>query len=861
MYISDFSSNLYRRKRAFMKNFDDPNVEAQYAPDLELEPIHLDIDLYIDVANQTASGRVTTTVKARRNGPTVLTLNALDFEQVSVRDSDGHELSWRYDESKITIDWQTPFTTGEERRVEVSYRVVQPVDGMFFSQPNEAYPNQPWYATTDHETERARHWLPSIDLPNVRTTLDFHLRAEARFTILANGYLVQETDHNDGTKTAHWKLEQLCPSYLICFAIGDFIHADDGIFNDGEKEIQIAYFCSREHSADDLRRTFGRTKKMMAWMTKRLAMPFPYPKYYQYALPGISGAMENISLVSWGDNWIQDESSVQEVEWWVDQLNVHEMAHSYFGDAIVCRDFAHAWLKESWATYIEQCWREDNYTQDEALYVYYSKATFYFKEADHFYKRPIITRRFKSSWQMFDAHLYEGGACRLHTLRCELGDEVFWPAVCDYLQRYNGQVVETDHFRHIMEEHSGRSLGRFFDQWFYTPGYPSLKISFSYDDKQKLGSFEIEQTQIDKKAGIPAFVFSTDISWIIDGQEHRLPITLNQAKQIITITMSAEPEQVRFDPDCKVLHKLSFNPGSKMLRKQLTEAKDIIGRIQAANELAKTHKRANINAIVDAYANEPFWGVRREFAKALGEANSDAGIAGLAKLIMSEQDPMVMRNLLRTASNYRDRRIRDAIATRLKNGLPHFATMNAYEALGAQRHEAPWELLLEGIKEEGYNGLAQSGAFRGLGATRRSEAIDLLLHNVAYGNSSNRSRSAAVSALADIGQGQEKAIREQIIETLIDLLRDPWYRVRKTAAYGLQTMKATQAIGALDAFAHTLSYQDQVEVEQIIASLRQQDKTDGSAFKKQIQELQEKVRKLEDTVQKLEAKMESAKAE
>src|SRR5213078_3618228 len=99
------------------------------------------------------------------------------------------------------------------------------------------------------------------------------------------------------------------------------------------------------------------------------------------------------------------------------------------------------------------------------------------------YKRPIVTRQFKASWDLYDAHLYEGGACRLHTLRCELGDEVFWAAVRDYLQRYNGKVVETDDFRHVMEEHSGRALGKFFDQWFYTAAYPDLKVTFSYDDK------------------------------------------------------------------------------------------------------------------------------------------------------------------------------------------------------------------------------------------------------------------------------------------------------------------------------------------------------------------------------------------
>jgi aminopeptidase N len=639
----------------------------------------------------------------------------------------------------------------------------------------------------------------------------------------------------------------------------------------------VAYFCSREHSPEHLLRSFGRTKAMMAWMTEKLAQPFPYPKYYQYALPGIYGAMENISLVSWTDRWLLDEKLAQELTRLLDEINVHEMAHSYFGDAVVCRDFAHAWLKESWATYIAQCWFEDSLGKDDGLYDYYTNAQDYFQEADEDYQRPIVTRRFKSSWQLYDAHLYPGGACRLHTLRRELGDELFWAATADYLTRYNGKVVETDDFRHVMEEHSGRSLGRFFDQWFHSPGYPALKVSFDYDDDRKQGAFVIEQTQVDKEKNIPAFKLVTDLSWTLDGVEHRVPLTLEEDRHVVSLAMPAKPQMVRFDPDSKVLHKLDFNPGDALLRAQLTEAQDVIGRILAGNELAKTGKRVNIQAIVQAYKQERFWGVRREFARALGEANSEAAIAGLAEVIAWERDPMVLPRLFASASRYRDARIREAIVARLEvgehpepveglhpepvaiggyaEGLCPLATQVAYEALGAQRQEAPFELLADAARQEGYNGVAQQGALRGLGATRRPEALNLLLERAAYGATSNRARPAAVAALADIGQGLEKASRERVVEKLTDLLRDPWDAVRRAAARGLRTAKAPEAIEALEAFGRGLAHQERVEVERLIASLRDEDKLDGSALKKQIEELREKVRKLEDGLQKMQTRL------
>ncbi len=856
-----FDEMLARRWRGPADVFGDPNLERQYPPDLEVEPIHLDIELNVDVAARSIAGRVVTTVIGRRSGAATLRLHAVDFADLAVSDVEGVRLTWRYDGSQIVVHWDAPIAAGEERRLEVRYRVTRPAAGLYFSQPDDAYPDAPWYAATDHETERARHWLPCIDLPNVRTTLDLRLRADSRFTILANGARVNEVSHDDGTKTAHWQLAQRCPSYLICFAIGDLVMADDGEFDDmthpnAPRSIPVAYFCSPQHTPLDLLRSFGRTKAMLAWMTRKLGMAFPFPKYYQFALPGITGAMENISLVSWDEKYVLNESLHTELGWLIDQVNVHEMAHSYFGDAVVCRDFAHAWLKESWATYVEQLWREDEYPADEAHYVYYRHASDYIEEADNDYKRPIVTRQFRSSWDMYDGHLYPGGACRLHTLRCELGDEVFWAAVRDYLQRNAGKVVETDDFRLVMEEHSGRSLGRFFDQWFYSPGYPDLKVTFTFDPQRKEGVFEIEQQQVDAEKNIPVFVFTTEVSWVDQAGDHLRQVRIDQRRQTVIVAMTSEPTQVRFDPLCKVLHKLNFNPGDPLLRRQLSEAPDIIGRILAARELAKTGKRANIEAIAAAYQREPFWGVRREFAAALGDAGSEAAVAALAELVAVEKDPMVMATLMRAAGKYRDARLAAALTERLRAGLPDLARQAAYESLGAQRGLADFDLLAAASRQPSENGFAQSGALLGLAATRRPAGLEPLLQSVEYGATSFYARPRAVRALAEIGQGQERGERARVIEKLTDLLRDPERGVQAAAANGLVTVKAVESRPNMEAYARTLAHQERVAVERTAASLRSDDKLDGSALKKQVDDLTEKVRKLEDQVERLLARAE-----
>ncbi len=835
------------RRREF-DGFTLPGAKKHYPPDLELEPVHLDIDVSLDLALEACYGTVTHTVVARRDGQPELRLHAVNMEGVAVSDPDGRDLDWQYDGQEIVIRWREPVSRGETRRTAIRYRVEKPIAGLYFSRPTPAYPDTPWWAATDHETERARYWLPCVDLPNARPRLDFHIRAEERFTILANGEELGQVVHGDGTKTAHWRLDFPCPSYLACLVVGELVQADDGDF-EGRP---VAYFAPRPYTDEDLLRSFGRTRAMLAWMTDKLGQPFPFPKYFQFALPGFGGAMENISLVSWDDGFVMDEKLAREWTRLVDEVNLHEMAHSYFGDAVVCRDYAHAWLKESWATYMEQVWFADHGGPDEQLYQYYRDAQAYFREADERYMRPIVTREFHSSWELYDAHLYPGGACRLHTLCQEIGAEPFWSAVRDYLARYSGKVVETDDFRRVLEEHSGRSLGQFFDQWFYGKGYPKIRVTFRYDNERHEGTFEIEQTQVDDKAGITAFDLRTDVGWTINGQSHCEPLHLTERRAVVVVPMAQDPDQVRFDPQARVLHKLEFKPGNGKLRAQLTGATDVIGRILAANELAKTGTAANIDAIRDAYRKEPFWGARVEFAAALGRAGCQAAVEALAELVAWEQDPMVLRSLLRSAGSYRDERLAQSIQARLTDDLPYGAQAAALETLGMQRDAAPLALLQAAAEQEGWGGIVQSAAFRGLGQSRRREALTFVEARVKYGILNQRARPAAVAALGQLAAHQEVHVRTAVRERLSDLLRDPVHRVRSSALAALELLADAAAIPALERYRTQLPVQEQVRVDRVVASLRRAEEPRLSALEKGLDELRLGMRRIGERVDKLE---------
>ena len=226
--------------------------------------------------------------------------------------------------------------------------------------------------------------------------------------------------------------------YLLCIIVGEYIRVDYEPLREG---IPIAGFAPKGNPISDLRRTFQPTKELIRFAETKLG-PLPWAKYFQFFSPGIGGAMENISLVSWDARLLLDDSMYQDLGELFDQINLHELAHTWFGDLIVCRDYAHVWLKESWATYFECVWMEHKKSVDRFHTELLSKRERYFSEVKSRYSRPIMTRVFDSPWKMYDLHLYPGGAVRLHMLRKKIGDDVFWNATRDYIETYAQQVVE-----------------------------------------------------------------------------------------------------------------------------------------------------------------------------------------------------------------------------------------------------------------------------------------------------------------------------------------------------------------------------------------------------------------------------------
>ena len=828
-----------------------PGTSPDYAPDLAWEPVHLALDLTPDAAQRAMAGELVLTAACRDPRSRELVLDAVDLDIAGVESVSGGALTWRNDGTRLHIRWDDSAKRGDERKVRVVWTVERPLSGLVGPALDRTAADGAFLAT-DHETQRARYWLPCVDHPSVRPSLDIALTVPADHTALSAGAFVSDTPSPDGTThTVRWHLRDGCPSYLTCIATGQFAESDGGVHTTADgRTVPIALYAPHPLTADDLARSFGPTREMLDWMTGFLDSTFPYPKYFQFAVPGIGGAMENISLVSWDDAWIADARLHEEIGWLIDLINLHEMAHTWFGDVVVCRDHAHSWLKESWATYMESVWLEDTVGTDAMHIQLADERRAYFSEADGNYIRPLATRYFDSAWDLYDRHLYPGGAVRLHLLRHELGDDAFWRGVRSYLARFRNRVVETDDLRRELEAASGRSLASFFDHWVHSPGYPRLTASWSYGLEQREGTLTVSRKSWPKDSGVPDFELPITVAVEqADGVWVRKSARLKGASVRLAFELPKDASQVVVDPDSVLPAKIKLELGADQLMRSVAHCPHIRGRLDAATALGDKASRKGLQAIADAYASEPYWQVRGHLASRLGGAQTHFAASLLAGLLSEETEAPAMHGLLTACGQHRNAALAEAICAWIDAGdRPYRAHGAALLALGKQRDVLHEARLVKASADMSWWGWVARGAVQGLGELR-TETATAVVSALATNPATRRPvRISAAEALGKAGRWQPRAQREQVLDTLSDLCGDAEYGVRMGAARGLGQLGESAGAGAVRKLAATgITVQDRPRVEKLAERIGKAD-SGGivAALEKKIDSLADQVRKLSE---------------
>jgi len=693
-----------------------------YAPDRRVDLDHMRLRLTIPDMNTPRMTAVEELTFSPIGRPVeVLELDAVGFELGEITGTGGADVSSvSYDGERIAIRFTEPVEPGDAAGVRLEYTVNDPYDGLFWTPESEAWGDRPAQIHTQGQPETNRHWFASHDFPNERLTTEIIVTVPEGYLVSSNGRLVSE-ETAGGETTFHWLQDTDHTAYLVSLVVGKF-----DVVDVGTPDLSMPVYVPPGR-AGDVEGTYGMTADMVRVFEERFDEPYPWDRYAQLVVHNFgAGGMENTAATTMYDTAIYSEKDLIDDD--LEGLIAHELGHQWFGDLITCNSWADIWLNEGFATYSTALWYEARDGYDEG-YLRQALSNF-----DRFAPRDsldpsderaglrpaMVSRVYEHPWDVFRrrANPYPKGSSVLHMLRMKLGDDVFFKGIAEYVDRYKNSTVETPDFRQAMEDASGLSLDRFFQQWVHRPGVPELDFKASYDAEAQELRMTLEQTQrVDEF--VPAFAFDLPVEvTIASGRTQTVVFRVNTTRHERVIPLEKAPAMVAVDPELSVLSRVTLDVPEAWLVNQLRNGPTLPSRILAARAL---------------------------------EDATEAGVAELRATLLEQDNHHDLRSA--AAATLADLGELDPVLTVAADGREDARTregaMNALRGADADG-ERPMKIARRIAVDETQPYGVRGAALRHLGAHGGEDAVDILKMALDDESRDDEIRQSAIRALADL---------------------------------------------------------------------------------------------------------------
>ena len=441
---------------------------------------------------------------------------------VSMVTEDKQDLKFKQDSDAINIT--AVAEAGSEHTYHIVYQGV-PVDGLIIS--TNKFGHRTFFG--DNWPNRAHNWLPCVDEPADKATVDFIITTPDHYQVVANGSIVSETPLPDNQKITHWKETAPLPTKVMVIGVADFAvdHTGD------VKNIPVYTYVFPENK-DVGFNGYAVAKEILAYYIEKVG-PYAYEKLANVQSKTIFGGMENASCIFYFENSVGDKG--------IEELMAHEIAHQWFGDAASEKNFSHLWLSEGFATYMTNVYLEHKYGVDTLKKrLEADRQTVLDFEKSR--KTAVVDTTVHNNYMvLLNANSYQKGGWILHMLRRKLGDTAYWKGIRSYYAKYENGNANTNDLRTELEKASGQNLESFFKKWLYSPGTPHLNITYNYNTDKKIVDLTITQKQ--------AALFNFPLEVSVGGDMHTVIVKDKVTHVQFVVKQTSAPLAV--DPNVNLL--------------------------------------------------------------------------------------------------------------------------------------------------------------------------------------------------------------------------------------------------------------------------------------------------------------------
>jgi aminopeptidase N len=522
-------------------------------------PIHYNVALvFNDQLSEITSAETEISINVLKDNLNVLDL---DFGEMTIDAVTIANVPARYEQRDGLLNITLPKTArrGDRLVVKIKYH-GRPKDGLALTLDKAGKPT----ATGDNWPNRVHHWIPCLDHPSAKATVNFTVTAPARDLVVSNGAMLATRDNADSTRTWDYSERVPIPAYCMIVGVAEYAH-----FEAQPSVLTPLAFYGPQTERERFVQGFNSADESLAFLSEKVAR-YPYEKLALIVGATRFGGMENSSAIVFSSTFFDPRQAPPQfisphfnIRSDIEATVAHEIAHQWFGDSVTESTWADLWLSEGFATYFAALFIE-RYEGEPAFRAHMGRAaeTYFKYEREH--RTPIYDRETVDLFKLLNANSYEKGAWVLHMLRSMLGDEAFFKGIKRYYAAHRDSTATTEDLRAALEKASGKNLKEFFARWIYASGHPRYEAAWTWQQERAFGgTLTIRLRQLQDDA---AFLMPFPIEIVTTDKTRRTTLKPEDKESVTRIHFAHRPTNVRFDPDETILKEITVK-GSVLKKK------------------------------------------------------------------------------------------------------------------------------------------------------------------------------------------------------------------------------------------------------------------------------------------------------
>jgi aminopeptidase N len=333
------------------------------------------------------------------------------------------------------------------------------------------------YVWNTWEPDMARFAWANFDQPDLKAVHGFIADAPDTWTVLSNSAATSVEDLPDGGRRWTFADTPRLSTYVSVINAGPFYERRD---QRGGYDLGLYCRQSLKHLLDrDADEFFTVTEQGLAWFGEKFGVPFGQEKYDQVFVPDMGGAMENWGCVTWGDGVLFRSEPTYDQRRQAASINLHEMAHMWFGDLVTMKWWNDLWLNEAFASWAAT-WAlvgATRYTDSWASFLAAGKTEGYRVDmgpATHPIRGDVPD--VSQAMANFDAISYQKGQSVLRQLSAYAGEDAFLEGLRAYFRDHAWGNTRLEDLTGAVGTAAGQDLAAWESRWLDEAGTDTLVL-------------------------------------------------------------------------------------------------------------------------------------------------------------------------------------------------------------------------------------------------------------------------------------------------------------------------------------------------------------------------------------------------